>query len=101
MIFPPSSFSHVSPVTFGRLPSFSCRIVFPLSCQGDCVLARPGFYSSFLCLRLIMNYDGYNSDDDHHDDDADGDDGDDLPSIRSATTPSLATARTETQRALS
>ena len=33
--------------TFGRLASFSCRIVFPFCGQGDRVLARSGNGDSF------------------------------------------------------
>ena len=97
--------------------------------MGDCVFAR--LFFSFLCLESVENPpqgsslchevikanlvlpgilsddDVDDSDDDEDDDDADDDDDENdddnkhLPSIRSATTPSLATARTEMQRALS
>ena len=77
-------------ITFGRLPSFPRRIILPLGRQGDCVFARPVILISGLAV------DEGNGD---YDDDADDDE--DLPSILSATTPSLATARTEMQRALS
>ena len=74
-------------ITFGRLPSFPPRIILPLGRQGDCVFARPVILISGLAV------DEGNGDY--------GDDDEDLPSILSATTPSLATARTEMQRALS
>ena len=74
-----------SVITFGRLPSFPRRIILPLGRQSDCVFARPVILISGLAV-----------------DEGNGDDDDeDLPSILSATTPSLATARTEMQRALS
>ena len=76
-----------SGITFGRLPSFPRRIILPLGRQGDCVFARPVILISGLAV------DEGNGDY--------GDDDEDLPSILSATTPSLATARTEMQRALS
>ena len=69
-------------ITFGRLPSFPRRIILPLGRQSDCVFARP----VILISGLVVD---------------DADDDEDLPSILSATTPSLATARTEMQRALS
>ena len=71
-----------SQITFGRLPSFLRRIILPLGRQSDCVFARP----VILISGLVVD---------------DADDDEDLPSILSATTPSLATARTEMQRALS
>ena len=74
-------------ITFGRLPSFPRRIILPLGRQSDCVFARPVILISGLAV------DEGNGDY--------GDDDEDLPSIFSATTPSLATARTEMQRALS
>ena len=74
-------------ITFGRLPSFPPRIILPLGRQGDCVFARPVILISGLAV------------DEGNGDYADDDE--DLPSILSATTPSLATARTEMQRALS
>ena len=74
-------------ITFGRLPSFPRRIILPLGRQSDCVFARPVILISGLAV------DEGNGDY--------GDDDEDLPSILSATTPSLATARTEMQRALS
>ena len=79
-------------ITFGRLPSFPRRIILPLGRQSDCVFARPVILISGLVV------DEGNGD---YGDDDDADDDEDLPSILSATTPSLATARTEMQRALS